>query len=376
MHIIHEVKEGEKMQKTLTPHEIVGAKLVEWYSCIVARDIEQANELKEVTDRLIKNMAKNDKVLMHHKLVTLRHDFMIRGNVDKRLSSEELDKLLAEANATDEHLTYLYYFMTAQFESYSRRYHSAIRLYHIAEKYIPCLKSRYEKGEFYSRLGFCYYRMDDYARAVEYINRALDIFSTDEKYEERFLNCNMLLAYVATELNQYVKADSYYDSIYERSKFFPETHVIILRGLGLNRIRQHKLEEAKYFLRLCLNQRSYLNAISEAQAIYNLANTLYRLGETKEAKQLLDQAEEKSLELGIEEHIAKCMITRGLYEKNDLNMVNEGLELLKEQEMFFEYNEMSEEISIYFERNNQFQSALEYLKKAYSSPKNLNLLED
>ncbi|MFK3936087.1 tetratricopeptide repeat protein [Alkalihalobacillus sp. NPDC078783] len=364
------------MQTTLTPHEIVGAKLVEWYSCIVARDIEQANELKEVTDRLITNMVRNDKVLIHHKLVSLRHEFMIRGNLDEKLSNEDVDKIFAEADATDEHLKYLYYYMTAQFECYSRRYHSATRLYHIAERYIPCINSPYEKGEFYSRLGFCYYRMDDYTRAVEYIKRALDIFDADKKYEERFLNCNMILAYVATELNQYAKAESYYNLIYERSKLFPETHAIILRGIGLNRIRQNKLEEAKYFLSLCLEQGNHLNAIIMAQATYNLANTLHRLGERTEAKQLLDQAEEKSLELGLGEHIAKCMITRGLYEKEDLDMVNEGLELLKEQQLTFEYNEMAEEISIYFEKNKEFQISLDFLRKAYGLPKNLKLLED
>ncbi|MDQ0206863.1 response regulator aspartate phosphatase [Alkalicoccobacillus murimartini] len=361
--------------QTLNPPEIVGAKLVEWYSCIVARDVDQAEESKKTVEELISNMRKHDKVDTHYKLVQLRHQFMLL-ELKMEITPEELEKMKIKADASDNRLKYLYYFMTAQYEMYKHRFKSAIRTFQIAQKYLDNVNDIYERGEFYQRLGFCYYRLDDYTSAIKYTKKSLEILNLSDKHEERAMNCKLIQAYIATELNHYDKAELIYEEILGISEAYPLSQSIIYRGLALNRIRQKKFLDAKKFLIRSLDIDASKNTLTEIQNKYNLANTLYRLGENKEAKKTLDEAEEKSLEYDLIEQIAKSVITRGLYESYNQDMIDDGLEILKQNELYFEFSEMSEEVADFLEDNNQFEEALKYLRLARQAPNNLKLLED
>ncbi|TSB48443.1 tetratricopeptide repeat protein [Alkalicoccobacillus porphyridii] len=365
--------------ETLVAPELVGSKLVEWYSCIVENDVEQAEECKKNVDELISQMREHREhklVGTHYKLVKLRHEFMLK-KLNMEVTPEELENMKIDSEASDERLKYLYYFMTAMYEVYKSRFKSAVRIFEIASRYLHNVNDVYEKGEFYGIYGFCHYRLDDFTSAVKFTKKSMEIFSeSGSKYEEKILNGHLILAYIATELNQYEKAEEIYNQITEKSHLYPYTDIIVKRGLALNRIRQKKLIEAKSYLIESLSISEIEGTVTEVRNKYNLANTLYRLDQHQKAKKILDQAEEKALEYNMIEQIAKANITRGLYQEHRIEIINEGLEMLYENELFFEFSEMSEEVADYFEKNKDYFNAFVYLKKAHHTPNNIKILEE
>lgn len=368
------MEERRKLMQTLVAPEVVGAKLVEWYSCIVANDIEQAEESKVIAEDMLSQMRDQKTVKKHYKLVLLSHNLMLK-KLSTEVSSEELERMKIESEATDQRLKFLYYYMTAQYEMYNTRFKSALRIFKIANKYLEHTNDQYELGEFYGRYGFCYYRLDDYKNAVEYIKKALELLKGIKKFEERYLNSKLTLAYIATELDDYSKAEDLYKEITQRSHHYPYTHIMVNRGLAINRLRQKKLLEAKQFLTESLNIKEIIGTVTEVQSKYNLANTLFRLGEVKEGKKLLDEAEEKALEFNMTEQIAKSTITRGLYQEYQINMVDEGLNILYENDLYFEYAEMALEAAEFFEEKQDFEKAHKFLKMLKETPTNKNVLE-
>ncbi|MBM0066780.1 response regulator aspartate phosphatase [Alkalicoccobacillus gibsonii] len=106
------------MVNAIASHTI-GSKCVQWYSCIVSRDIEHAVELKIEIDKLIKNHKKDDSVLTYYELVNYRHGLLME-DVQKRLSIPE-DEVL-ELTQSDLLLKYMYYFFSGQDEFYNGNY--------------------------------------------------------------------------------------------------------------------------------------------------------------------------------------------------------------------------------------------------------------
>ncbi|MEK4566327.1 hypothetical protein MKX54_16785 [Alkalihalobacillus sp. FSL R5-0424] len=361
--------------QTLVAPEVVGAKLVEWYSCIVANDIEQAEESKTIAEEMLTQMREHETVINHYKLILLSHDLMLK-KLNTEVSPEELERMKIETEASDQRLKYLYYYMTAQYEIYKSRFKSALRIFKIAHNYLNHTNDKFEIGEFYSRYGFCYYRLDDYENSIKFIKKGLEALEGNRKFEERYLKTKLLIAYIATELEDYEKAENIYTEILKCSHFYPRLHTMVNRGLALNRIRQRKFNEAKHFLLESLEVKEISGTVTEVQNKYNLANTMFRLGESKDAKKLLDQAEEKALEYNLVEQIAKSTITRGLYQYSRMDMVEEGLQVLYSNELFFEYSEMALEIADFFEGKKDFENAFKYLKKHKETPTNKNILEE
>ncbi|MCM2675790.1 response regulator aspartate phosphatase [Alkalicoccobacillus plakortidis] len=360
--------------QTLIPPEVVGAKLVEWYSCIIAYDLEQAEESKKSVDSLLLKIQQDEKLNSHYNLINFRHRLLI-DQIQMKKSPEVIEQLKEEAEATDGRLKFLYYFLTGQYEFYQERYRSALRAYKIAEKLLDHVSSPFEKGDFLQKIGFCHYRFDHYEYALNYIARAIEIFETDSMYLERILNCKLTLAYIATELNQYDKAEVLFQEVLKQGESFPVTYAITLRGVGLNRVRQNKLVEAKTYFENSLSQDSQKNTVTETKNKFNLANVLYRLGDLEEGRKMLDQAEEEAINLDLHEYMSRCLITRGLYQDNNQDLVEQGLTQLKEEEMHFEYKEILEEISHYYEKNDDYKNSLLYLRLASQNINNLIISE-
>ncbi|WP_054708855.1 RapH N-terminal domain-containing protein [Bacillus sp. JCM 19041] len=66
------------MSMSLAPIE-VGAKIMEWYSCIVSRDLEQAKRLKGEVEPMLERMQADDKMVSYFLLVNLRYDMLVES---------------------------------------------------------------------------------------------------------------------------------------------------------------------------------------------------------------------------------------------------------------------------------------------------------
>ncbi|MFS0785459.1 hypothetical protein ABC345_03635 [Shouchella sp. 1P09AA] len=109
------------------PSEAVGAKIVEWYSCLVSRSYDQAMLLRDETKTMIRQMEKNDKILAYFSLVDYRHS-MLMNSYDKNTLDEELLEEHEEITQIDNMLKYFYYFISGQSEYVHERYRSAVKL--------------------------------------------------------------------------------------------------------------------------------------------------------------------------------------------------------------------------------------------------------
>ncbi len=347
--------------------EMLGAKIVEWYRCIVARDMEQVITLKNEVERFVETTEIHDeKVLSFYSLVMFRYQLLMEDFQKRKVIPPDLEVINKNDSVYDGLLKFLYYFMSGQAEFYQGRYQSAIRLYRIAEGLVNHIQDKSEKAEFFYRLGESYYRIDQYTFAVAYIEQAIDLFEQQQFYKEKILNCKLLLAAINTELSLFEKAESVYQSVLSEAKDFPTTHALILRSLGMNRTRQHKLEEARQYFMQALDTGNHMESVVGMKTQGDLANVLFRLQcDYDYALTQLQEAKSRAVEYKNQEYLARCTVTETLFvnESNEEQLL-EALKRLEEHKLYFEYYEVAEEIAIYYEERGIIDKAFFFMKEA------------
>ena len=341
------------MTTVMLPGVIVGSKCAEWYSSMIASDSSRATILKYEVDDMIKVMEPDDKVIAYYSLLQFRYNVLL----------EEPTTQFTHTNDTIEpYLTYMYYFMNGQSDFYAARYTSAIRKYEMAEEYLEQVSDPYEQAEFYLRLAEGYYRINQYVFAISYMEKAMAIFKTEKVYKNKVLNGYLLLAGINTELGEFTKAEENYQTALADSTDFPRIRALLLRGLGLNRLKQNKQKEAMFYFEEALATGDHADTIVGMKSKGDLAFIHLRFGDIQTAIPLLEEVETRSLEVNDIEYIARCRVYRNLYVHYHRDLVESGLNLLIEHELYFDAGEIAEDLSTYYEANDDFISALKYMK--------------
>lgn len=344
--------------------EVVGSKVVEWYSCIVARETEQAVRLKEETNQLVPFMDADDKVLAYYSLVEFRHDLFME-NVKKEKNEHLFQEL--EEGSMNQTLRFLYYLMSGRNEFYHERYRSAIKSYRKAERLLEHIDDEAEEAEFYLLAGSAYYRLNQYPLAASYMEQALVLFKRLD-YFEKVLNCKIILSSIDTELLRFDAAETTLQELLIQSKPYPQTNALVSRIVGLNRLKQGDFQAAERFFRQALSdQKMHADLLVGMKTTFNLANVLFRQGQTEEATVLLKKAEAGADYYKNVEYKARCQATKGLYISNDLQDVEEGIALLRERALYFELTEIAEETSYFLEKEGEPTTALKYMKVAFKA---------
>lgn len=359
---------------TVVPAEKAGAKIVDWYSCIIARSIDQAILLKEQASALVKNMEPNDKILAYYSLVEFRHEMLLRQNagMEEEERFAKIEPILE--NTVDHLLKYLYYFISGQNEYINERYKSAIKLFRKAERLLEYVDDDAEEAEFYYYAGAVCYRLNQYPFATSYVEQAKTIFDS-LGYVDKGLNCQIIIAATNSEVGKYEKADEILKNALQQAEMHLETKALILRTLGLNAIRKREWEEAEHYFKSALAIKEHRQSPVSMKSQYNLANVLFRLQRDLEAREFLKKAEVGILYYRNTEYSARSLVTKGLYiENGNLALVNKGIDLLREHSLEFEIAEVAEETSAYLEKAGKSQEALKYMKVAYEAKLNQNAL--
>lgn len=359
---------------TVVQAEKAGAKIVDWYSCIISRSIDQAILLKEQASALVKNMEPNDKILAYYSLVEFRHEMLLRQNAGME-EEERFAKIEPILEDTVDHLLkYLYYFISGQNEYINERYKSAIKLFRKAERLLEYVDDDAEEAEFYYYAGAVCYRLNQYPFAVSYTEQAKTIFDR-LGYVEKAINCQIIMAGINSDIKMYTKAAEILKDALQQAHMYPESKALVFRARGLNAIRKREWEEAEHYFRSALAIREHRQSPIGMKSQYNLANILFRLQRDLEAREFFKKAE-----VGIHyyrniEYSARSLVTKGLYiEKGNLALVNKGIDLLREHSLEFEIAEVAEETSAYLEKAGKSQEALKYMKVAYEARLKQNAL--
>ena len=340
------------------PAVLVGVKCVEWYSCIIQNDYENATLLKDEVTVMLQNMEKDDKVIAYYQMLQFRYGLLI-GEPEKHIniSYEDLAK-------SEPYLKYMYYFFSGQKELYEGNYTAAIRLFGIAERLLDNVSDQYERGEFYLRVANGYYRVNQYVYAVSYLNKALDIFGAEESYRNKWLNGQLLLAGIESETNQHQKAENRIISALKQAENYPVVHGLLLQGLGFNQLNSRKQVEAlKYFnMALDLEAHSEMNAGMKTKG--EVAFIYLRLDETELALPYLEETEIRAKKINNIEYIAKCLIYRNVFLTQNHSKVNDGIQKLKDHELYFEVFEVAKDLAFFYEKAGDLQNAIVYFKLA------------
>ncbi|KQL56767.1 MULTISPECIES: Rap family tetratricopeptide repeat protein [Bacillaceae] len=342
--------------------ERVGQQIVEWYSCIMTKDIKQAKLLKPEVDIMVANMEPDDKMLAYYQLVSLQYDLLVlREAPDEK--TEALNETILEniAVQTNDYLNFMYYYVWGQTEFYKQRYKSAIRTYKIAERLIEKVKDPLEKAEFYQKLGISYYRIDQYTFAFSYLEQALEIFEKDSSYIMNVISCKQILAGIHSELKEYEKAEAIYTELLVLSKPYPYYQAITTYNMGLSRIFVGNLDEAIQHFNKAIRIEEFRNSAIYLKAKYHVLNLQMRLGNYAEG---LEQLEEEVHNKDVKEIEGKLLICRGLYLNEGYWLIEKGLNLLQTHEYYSECRNLCEEISKHYKKADDYKKALYFLEYA------------
>lgn len=342
--------------------ERVGQQIVEWYSCIMTKDIKQAKLLKPEVDIMVANMKPDDKMLAYYQLVSLQYDLLIL-KVSPSEAKANLDVTVLEniANQANDYLNFMYYYVWGRTEFYNKRYKSAIRTYKIAERLIEKVNDPVEKAEFYQNIGINYYHIDQYTFACSYLEQALEFFEKNSSYIINVFMCKQILGSIHSELHQREKAEEIFNELLISTDSYPYDHAVARYNIGLHNISIENYEEAIKSFNEALDNQEFRNSTIYLKAKYHVINLQLRLGNEPEG---LEQLEEEVHNKNAKEIKAKLIICRGLYIEDDISLVNKGLELLESQEYFVESRFMAKEISKHFEEVFDLEKALHFSEYA------------
>ncbi|UKN03608.1 tetratricopeptide repeat protein [Paracrocinitomix mangrovi] len=174
---------------------------------------------------------------------------------------------------------------------------------------------QFEKGiaiavdnEFYKRegsllnsMGGLYVEIGDYQKGVEYVELALDIFTTH--FPERENDICLLLANIGNiyiEIGDYRKSISYLQKADEINLKINNDYytALISSGLGLSYLKQQDYNKALTYLELALsNAKSSGDLQSELAVMANIGQLYLETDKFEMAEEMLDEAYQKSKEV-------------------------------------------------------------------------------
>ncbi|MFB4211519.1 tetratricopeptide repeat protein [Shouchella sp. JSM 1781072] len=353
------------------PSAKVGAKIVEWYSCILSSSYEEATLLKHEVEQMLKRMEEDDKILAYYSLVAYRHDNMMDGDNRSISLEEELNHVEKDM---DQYLKYLYYFVSGQNEYNNQRYRSAVKLFRKAERMLEFVDDKTEEYEFYMYMGIAYYRINQYLLATSYLEQAETGFRR-LNFPKKYLNSKQVLGAIYSELKEYDKAEDILNEALQECTF-PLYSGIILRTLGLSMFSQKKYDSAVSFFEKSLDLEEYNDSIFGMRSRTELAHTLFKLNKHEEAQKILKGAKASANYYNELEFKVRCQFIEGTYVCNDQKMVDNAIQQLNKAGLHFEVCELSEELIEIYEEKGDNKNIIKYFKSAYQGKINQTLLGD
>ncbi|WP_263705842.1 response regulator aspartate phosphatase [Shouchella tritolerans] len=344
--------------------ESVGAKIAEWYSCLLSKSYEQAILLKEEVKQLLPAMDPSDKFMAFYSLVEFKHQILV-SRYDKNECPEKIEPI-SEKTEIDDLLTYLYYFVNGQYEFTQERYQSAVKLFRKAERLLEYVNDEAEEAEFYQYIGLVYYRLNHYLIASSYMEQANVLFDRLQ-YHEPAINCQIITACIHQELNNPEKGEAILKQALECAKGIPIVYGQVLRTLGLNKQGQKKFDEAETYFKRALDIPEHKNTIFGAKSRYNLSNVLFNQGKIEEALPHFQIAKAGAAYYKSKEYNARCLFTEGLHIEKNYDLVDEAIAQLQKEGMDFEVSELAEEAAHFAEKEGNTRLALKYMKVAHGA---------
>ncbi|MBG9783117.1 aspartate phosphatase [Shouchella lehensis] len=359
------------MHEEKIPSSKVGAKIVEWYSCILSSSYEDATILKHEVTQMLKKMEDDDKILAYYSLVNYRHENMLDGN-NKSVSLEDTFQYVE--TQMDHYLKYLYYFVSGQDEFNNHKYRTAVKMFRKAERLLEYVQDDAEEAEFLGYMGYAYYRINQYLLSLSYLEQAETVFRR-LNLTKKAINNKQVMGAIYVELRQYDKGDQILIEALNESTYATTTG-IILRALGLSQFSQKNYLSALHYFKRALEIEEHANSIYGMNTLAEMAHAQFKLGDKSNALIHLEKAKASAQFYNDLECKARCKYMDGLYHAHKISLVDEVLDELLNAELYFEVCELAEELIDIFEKKGDDDSVIKYFKIAYKAKLNQNMIGD
>ncbi|MBM7840561.1 response regulator aspartate phosphatase B/response regulator aspartate phosphatase J [Alkalihalobacillus xiaoxiensis] len=347
------------------PSEEVGAKIVEWYSCIIARSIDEAVLLHDEIKQMLKTMEPSDSILAYYSLVEYRYTMMRDQATNEQAGEEMIERVSSTIDESVDHmLRYMYYFVSGQHEFMHHRYRSAIRLFRKAERLLEYVNDEAEEAEFQYYMGMALMQIGHNAYACSYLEEAIVMFKR-LGYTERIIFSTNILAGIYSISNIHDKAKEILDENISLSANFPYSSHLVTFTMGINAYREKDYYSAKRYFEQNISSVKFKNYLVTAKARYCLARVLFMLGYQDEGEKELKQAIEDLEQNNSKEFLIRCNILKKIFVEKDFIGLDQEFDVLEEQNMLYACEELSEELATIFHEKQELEKALSYMKRAY-----------
>ncbi|KQL58899.1 MULTISPECIES: RapH N-terminal domain-containing protein [Bacillaceae] len=352
------------MQITI-PSEEVGAKIVEWYSCIIARSTDEAILLHEEIKQMLKRMEPSDSILAYYSLVEYRYTMMRDQTTDEKAGDEMIERVSpAVSESLDHLLRYMYYFVSGQHEFMHHRYRSAIRLFRKAERLLEYVKDEAEEAEFQYYMGLALLRINHNAYACSYLEEAIVTFKR-LGYTERIIFSTNILAGIYSISDMHEEAKEIMNENVSLSNDYPYAKQLVINTMGINAYREKDFENAKNYFEQNISSDEFTGYFVVAQAHYCLARVLFVQGNHKEAGTELDKAFQEVTKHNNEEFLIRCRILQKIYVEKNYKDLEHEFDLLEDRKMLYACEELAQELSAMFQEQQDTEKALCFMQRAY-----------
>ncbi|MCY8989695.1 Rap family tetratricopeptide repeat protein [Bacillus atrophaeus] len=356
--------------------------LNDWYVAIRKLQVDKSIEFAEKAKAMTDEMEEDQELLIYYSLLEHRHKILLydlRGTI-----IPDRDKHVSDSfhNAKTSELTDYYFFLfEAMYEASNSNYDVAIGLYREAEQKLSAIPDDIERAEFYFKMAWLYYRLDQHVLSLRYIRDALAIYKEKPDYNKKQALSLFLLAGNCTETGHYEKAESYYNEAENMIKLIndPFLEAQLHHNKGILYSHWGKSALSITHLEKALTHSDYYKSEYYYNSSFMLIKELCIIGDRSRAQTILTEGRKRAFDNTSKVFIAKTDILSILYlEKhhdNSLLRITEKLDLLENCNHTDSVKELSRLAAKVYEDKGFYQHAVALLNKSIEAEQKLKKLE-
>ncbi|ASN06993.1 helix-turn-helix domain-containing protein [Virgibacillus necropolis] len=260
-------------------------KCQEWYDLLFeTNDKEVITEKYEELERLLSNIHSDNLILF--EIHRIRY-YLVLADFEKAL--EQVNKLNEISNTFDTLHQFYWYKFKGNYISFQGEFSQAMRMYKLAEEKLNqiSLDEAYVADLQYT-IGITHSKLRNTLEAIEYANKALDIFQIKYNFY-RCAQCHILLGISHRRISVYDKAIKNFNLALHLAKLSKNNQLMQLTNQNLGSLYSSKgesKEAIKYFRAIVDDEEVHL--IERLAAITSLLAEQYNIYNYDDAKKMVD----------------------------------------------------------------------------------------
>ncbi|MEC3020354.1 tetratricopeptide repeat protein [Bacillus cereus] len=345
------------MSVQLVSKEEITKLLNDWYQTIISQHVIKAKKLKEEIDNKIHHIEEDQGILIYYSLIEFRYKIL---TCDTEGYEESLGKIEPLPEQAETFLQYYYHFFKAMYSIQVANHSDASLHYDKAEKLLEKIPDEIEKAEFDYMLATFHYQTMNPLAAINYANKAKEIFSKNEGYENKAAACLNTLGLGCTKLKQFEKAEEHFIAALDMFKKNNEEHLMnkVKHNLGLLYADQNLSELAIKYLGDSLK--------NNPKTMFLLAREYYKLGENEIAAGIIEQGIKVNQ---LKEYMCHFSILKALNEKTLKiekleEVIMEGIYYFKGEELWGHVKEYASILGNKYHELKEYEKSSKYLQMA------------